>query len=48
MVVNFVGGTDVGDDADDDGAPSGSARDNCELSHAVGRLLQFGQVVDNK
>lgn len=39
MVVNFAGGTDVGDDADDDGAPSGSARDNCELSHTVGKLL---------
>lgn len=33
-------GNEVGEDAVDDGAPSGSARDNCEPSQSVvGKLL---------
>lgn len=34
-------GNEVGEDAVDEGAPSGSARDNCEPSQSVvGKLLQ--------
>lgn len=40
VAVNLLGGAEVGEDAEDDGAPSGSARDNCELSQTTGRLLR--------
>lgn len=37
----FPVGNEVGEDAVEEGAPSGSARDNCEPSQSgVGRLLQ--------
>lgn len=38
--VILPAGAEVGDEAEDDGAPSGSARDNCVLSHTTGKLLK--------
>lgn len=39
-VEEFAAGNEVGEDAVEEGAPSGSARDNCEPSQSgVGRLL---------